>query len=215
MTKPITFLLQTMLLLLIAAVILTAISTWQVYRYAATAFEQPQSADAAVILGAAAWGNKPSPVFRERIKHGIKLYQNGTVSKLIFTGGTPKAGYPTEAEVGKQFAIKHGIPESDIFTEHSSTNTYDNLKNTRTLMHQHKITSIIIVSDPLHMARASAMADDLGLNASYSATPTSRYTESPQKNHFFIREIFFLSIFRSWQLFKWLYGHPELEVKYS
>lgn len=43
--------------------------------------------DCAIILGAAVSGALPSPVFEERIKHGISLYDSGKVSTLIFTGG--------------------------------------------------------------------------------------------------------------------------------
>ena len=49
--------------------------------------DQKRPADAAIVLGAAAWYKRPSPVFEERIRHGIWLYQNGYVSKLIMTGG--------------------------------------------------------------------------------------------------------------------------------
>lgn len=202
MKRIFNFCLGISLLLVLAAVLLGCVSMWQVRRDAYSAARV--KADAAVILGAAAWGNKPSPVFRERIVHGIDLYRNGTVRKLVFTGGTPKAGYPTEAEVGKRFAQKQGVPERDILTEPLSRNTYENLKNTRQLMRRHKIGSIIIISDPAHMARARAMAEDLGITAAYSATPSSRYAESSQADDFFIRETLYLSLFRLWQLGKWL-----------
>lgn len=188
--------------LLLAAALLAGASAWQVYRAAHAV--PPARADAAVILGAAAGGNKPSPVFRERIRHGIALYRNGTVKKLVFTGGTPQEGYPTEAEVGKRFALKEGVPEADVFTENSSSNTYENLKNTGLLMRRHRIASVIVVSDPYHLARARAVAADLGLTASFSATPTSRYTGSSQENSFFWREVLFLSLFRIWQAGKFL-----------
>lgn len=42
-------------------------------------------ADAAIVLGAGIWGDEPSPVFKERINHGIWLYENGYVNQLIFT----------------------------------------------------------------------------------------------------------------------------------
>lgn len=198
-------LIRLLLLLCAAAAVLAGVSAWQVYRNAHNG-NPPDHADAAVILGAAAWGNKPSPVFRERIRHGITLYRNHTVSKLVFTGGTPLQGYPTEAEVGKRFALKSGVAEQDILTEHSSKNTYENLQNTRLLMRRHRIGSIIIVSDPYHLARARAVAEDLGVSAAYSATPTSRYTGSSQEWPFFWRETAYLSLFRIWQLGKWLTG---------
>ena len=37
--------------------------------------DQRQKADVAIILGAAAYNGEVSPVFRERINHGITLYQ--------------------------------------------------------------------------------------------------------------------------------------------
>lgn len=52
--------------------------------------DEKKTADAAIILGAAAWYKRPSPVFEERINHGIWLYKNGYVKKLIATGGKSK-----------------------------------------------------------------------------------------------------------------------------
>lgn len=39
--------------------------------------------DAAIVLGAASWNGKPSPVFRERINHAISLYNSGSIKKLF------------------------------------------------------------------------------------------------------------------------------------
>lgn len=170
---------------------------WQVYVYA-----QPQSppeyADAAVVLGAAAWGNRPSPVFRERINHALSLYQTGHTNTLIFTGGTPKAGFDTEAEVARQFALKQGIPAHDILFESRSKDTYQNLANTHYLMRKHHLNSVIIISDPFHMARAMTMAKHLGINAYSSPTPTSLYSRASFKKRaeFFIQESYALFIYR-------------------
>lgn len=162
---------------------------WQVYRYARPT-ERQVSAQAAIVLGAAAWGDKPSPVFRERINHAISLYQTGAVEQLIFTGGTPKAGYASEAEVARRFAIKQGVDADHIYFETTSKDTYQNLANARLIMRRHNISRVVIVSDPYHIARAVAMAEDLGIQADYSATPTSRYTaaSSSARRKFFIQE---------------------------
>ena len=53
-------------------------------------------APATIVLGAAAWGNKPSPVFKERIRHAVHLYQSNITQKLIFTGGALRDGIPSE-----------------------------------------------------------------------------------------------------------------------
>ena len=74
--------------LLVCGIFLTG--TWQIYRTGSHTLPKDAHADAAVVLGAAAWDKRPSPVFRERINHAITLYQSHRVGKIIFTGGTPK-----------------------------------------------------------------------------------------------------------------------------
>ncbi len=187
-----------LLLSILSILALQAWCAWQVYQYATQPTQLPKHADAAVVLGAAAWGDKPSPVFRERINHAISLYQSERVEKLIFTGGTRKEGYPSEGEVARKFAIKQGIPSHDILYETRSKDTYQNLANTRLLIQKHKLHSVIIVSDPYHMARAIAIAQDLGIQATPSPTPTSRYTEASEQTRwkFFIQESYSLFIYR-------------------
>lgn len=171
---------------------------WQVYHYAQTPQTAPEHADAAIVLGAAAWGEKPSPVFRERINHALTLYQNERVEKLIFTGGTPKSGYSTEGAVARRFALRQGVPPQDILFETTSKDTYQNLANARWLMRKNGLKTVIIVSDPYHMARAMAMAEDLGIRAYPSPTPTSRYKDSDSRTQwkFFAEESAHLMAYR-------------------
>ena len=187
------------LLSILSIFALQAWCAWQVYQYAHAPAALPKHADAAVVLGAAAWGDKPSPVFRERINHAIALYQSERVEKLIFTGGTRKEGYPSEGEVARKFAIKQGIPSHDILYETRSKDTYQNLVNTRLLIQKHKIHSVIIVSDPYHMARAVAIARDLGIPATPSPTPTSRYS-GQNRAKFMASEVLSLMAFQWWRL---------------
>ncbi|MDF7675814.1 YdcF family protein [Neisseriaceae bacterium ESL0693] len=160
---------------------------YQVYRYS-----QPKPlhhADAALILGAAAWDKHPSPVFRERINHALILYQQGMVDKLIFTGGTPKTGYMTEAAVGRRYAIKKGVDKNDIVYENQSRDTWQNLVNAQAIAANNDIDSLIIVSDPFHLARAAIMARDLGMNnIQISPTPTTRYNSLMSKLPFLTQE---------------------------
>ena len=67
--------------------------------------------DAAIVLGAAAWGNNPSPVFKERINHAIRLYRQGLCRYIIITGGKGFPDEPGESVIGKKYALKNGIPE--------------------------------------------------------------------------------------------------------
>ena len=132
-------------------------------------------ADAAIILGAAVWGNELSPVFRERVNHAINLYRSGRVRKLIFTGGRGNQGEPAESLAASQYARQSGVPAGDILIEDRSHTTYENLLHAKGVADDHGLKTVLIVSDPLHMKRAMVMARDMGLEAYPSPTPTTRY----------------------------------------
>ncbi|OHX13746.1 multidrug MFS transporter [Chromobacterium sphagni] len=149
---------------------------------------EQNGADAALVLGAAAWGNKPSPVFRERINHAVKLYQGGKVRWIVFTGGTPQPGYPSEADVGREFAARQGVPMTAMLAETESRTTWQNLSNARDLGRQFGIRSYLLVSDPLHMRRAVLMAGDLGLSAYPAPTQSSRFRTLSSWSRFLARE---------------------------
>ena len=150
-----------------------AVTAWSIYDYGQQS--SSEKADAALVLGAAAWGERPSPVFRERINHAIELYRTKRVRMLIFTGGTPQNGYPTEAAVGRRYAIDNGVASQDILIEDQSRTTYDNLQRASREAQPIGVNSFLIVSDPLHMRRAMLMASDLNLAAYPSPTLSSRY----------------------------------------
>lgn len=184
---------------------------WQVYDYARP--NDNAAADVAIVLGAAAWGEKPSPVFRERINHALALYQTHRVEKLMFTGGTPKEGYTTEAEVARKFAIKQGVPAEDIVFENKSKDTFQNLVNARALMRKHRLKKAVLVSDPYHMARARAIALDLGMDIVLSPTPTSRFSQASKETQqrFFLQESHALFVYRLLFWGNWLLKKTPLK----
>ena len=145
----------------------------RIYLYSNASSDGPS--DAAIVLGAAVWGANVSPVFKERINHGIDLYRKGRVRKLIFTGGQGNPGEPTESSAARDYALQLGIPAGDILIEEKSHTTYENILYAKQLTDAHGLRKVHIVSDPLHMKRAVAMARDLGLVADPSPTPSTRY----------------------------------------
>ena len=146
------------------------------------------TADAAIVLGAAAWGNRPSPVYRERINEALRLYKEGRVKRLIFTGGTREAGFPSEAEVARKFAVQHGVPVKSILVDTESRTTVQNLVQAKMLMNAAGIHSVLLVSDPLHMRRVMAIAEALRLNASPAPTESSRFQSWTARGKFLWRE---------------------------
>lgn len=166
--------------------ILTTLSIWN-YKD----IDEKQQADVVIVLGASTYNNEVSLVFKERLNHGIWLYKNNYVKKLIFTGGIGEKNKYSDAFIAKEYAIKCGIPAKDIFIEEKSTITQENLKNAKLIMDKNLYQSAIIVSDPLHMKRSMLMAKDYGIKAFTSPTPTTRYISINKKLIFLIREEFF------------------------
>ncbi|HEY9707904.1 MAG TPA: YdcF family protein [Oculatellaceae cyanobacterium] len=148
-------------------------------------------ADAAIVLGAAVWNEKPSPVFRERITHGINLYKSASVNKIIFTGGQGSGKELAEAIVAKKYAVQQGVSELHILTETKSRTTYQNLYYAKQVAEEHQVSQFLIVSDPLHMKRAMLMAKGLGMKAYPSPTPTTKYKSLNSKLPFLLRETYF------------------------
>lgn len=90
--------------------------------------------DCAIVLGAAVYGTQPSPVFEERIKHAVTLYQAGTIPKIIFTGGFGEGNSHAESTVGAAYAVRQGVPASAVLTETKSRTTRENLIEAKALM---------------------------------------------------------------------------------
>lgn len=154
--------------------------------------DQAAPADAIVVLGAAAYDAQPSPVFAARIEHGIDLYRRGLAGTLIFTGGYggSRARF-SESQVARRYALRQGVPRDAILIEATSRTTYDNLRETRRLMIEHRLQRVIVVSDPLHMARALRLCRELGIDALGSPTPSSRFRSWRTRLEFLARETYF------------------------
>lgn len=169
-------------------------------------------APATIVLGAAAWGNKPSPVFKERIRHAVHLYQSNITQKLIFTGGALRDGIPSEGEVGARWAIRLGVAPEDIAYEGTSRDTWHNLKNAQVILQQQQIDSVILVSDYFHLARAGIMARDLGLHVQLSPTPTSKFNNSSEtdKLKLYVKESYFIIGYQLHKLFEPNFYQAEL-----
>lgn len=171
---------------LLVGILLFAITGLCIWNYADT--DETQKADVAIVLGAAVEDNAPTPVFRERINHGIWLYENGFVPYLIFTGGIGAGDSLSEAYVAKEYAISLGVPEDVIFIEERSLITEENMENAKVIMDEKGLKNALIVSDPLHMKRSMVMAEDYGITAYSSPTQTSMYKSMKTKLPFWARE---------------------------
>lgn len=131
-----------------------------------------RNADAIVVLGAAHWDGKPSPVLRARVDHAIGLWRKGMAPTLIMTGGQAPGDTTSEAAVERRYAMSHGVPDTAIRTETRSRNTSESLRNVAAMLPDGS-RDVILVSDGFHMLRISIVARRFGLRPQTSPTPTS------------------------------------------
>lgn len=135
--------------------------------------DEAQPADAIVVLGAAQYDGRPSPVLKARLDHAIELYRKGLAPTLIFTGGVGVGDTVSEAEVGSRYAVKHGVDEENILIEPAGLSTEESMTSVKRLMDGEGLESAVLVSDPFHMLRLRVLARGLGIRAYSSPTRTS------------------------------------------
>ena len=117
--------------------------------------------DCIIVLGAAVWGDKPSPMLEDRLLEGIALYNKGVSKKIIMSGDHGTKGYD-EVNTMKEYAIEKGIPSEDIFMDHAGFATYDSIYRAKEVFGAKKV---IIVTQEYHLYRALHIANSLGLEA--------------------------------------------------
>lgn len=146
---------------------------------------------AIVVLGAAQYDGRPSPVLKARVDHAIGLWLRGFASRLVMTGGRGPGDTTSEAAVARRYALANGVPDSVILVETESRTTSEALRNVAKLLADGP-RDVILVSDPFHMLRLAIMARRVGLKPRTSPTHTSPISES--------RSEFWLYAFReSWK----------------
>ena len=161
---------------------------WQVWSTGSN--DKSQRSDCIIVLGAAAYGSKPSPVYEGRLLHVITLYQSGLADKVILTGGFGDGAEESESAVGANYLVDGGLPRSALLVEEVSRTTRQNLEQAKLLMQNHELGSAIITSDPFHLKRAQLMADDLEIDAVTSPTPHSRYRSFGKRAKFLLWEVY-------------------------
>ncbi len=133
---------------------------------------------AIVVLGAAQYVGRPSPVLRARMDHAIGLWQRGFAPVLVTTGGQAPGDTTSEAAVAKRYAVANGVPERAVLVETESRSTREALRNVAALLGRER-RDVIVVSDPFHMLRLSLIARRFGLEPRPSPTRTSPISASP------------------------------------
>lgn len=126
--------------------------------------------DAIVVLGAAQYAGRPTPLLSNRLDHARAVYRDGVARRIITVGGKRDGDIMTEAEAGRRYLRRKGVPGRAVVAVAEGTNTWTSLQAVADLARRRGWTSVTIVSDPTHVGRAAAMARRLGLTARVSGT---------------------------------------------
>lgn len=124
----------------------------------AGAWANTRRADAIIVLGAAQYNGRPSPVLQARLDHALDLYDRGFASHLIFTGGTGVGDTVSEAEVSRRYAMRRGVPGAAIMTERDGVTSAQSVRAAAALMRSAGLESALLVSDSYHMMRLEVLA---------------------------------------------------------
>ena len=141
--------------------------------------DQARPTGAIVVLGAAQYVGRPSPVLRARLDHAIALWQRQLAPRLIVTGGTGTGDTTSEAAVSRRYCMQHGIPSGAILLETEGRTTSQSMAAVAALMRGLGRRDVLLVSDPFHMLRLTILARRHGLEPYASPTPTSPIAASP------------------------------------
>jgi uncharacterized SAM-binding protein YcdF (DUF218 family) len=135
--------------------------------------DERRPVDAIVVLGAAQYNGKPSPVLRARLDHALSLYREGLAGTMVVTGGIGEGDRVSEATVGRQYLVGNGVPDSAVVVRPDGRSTQASIRSVASWAGEHGVRRVLLVSDPFHMLRLHLEARRAGIEAYTSPTRTS------------------------------------------
>jgi len=147
--------------------------------------DEAQPADVILVLGAAEYRGKPSPVLEARLNHALYLYRQGLAPRILTTGG--RGGDPsfTEGEVARAYLSKHEIPSEAIMVESEGKTTVQSIAGAAEIMRRMSLKSCIVVSDGYHIYRVKKILEADGMNVYGSPRPSAVRDDWPTQWTYF------------------------------
>ena len=114
-------------------------------------------------------GGLLSPVFEDRVKAAIALYRAGLAGKILVSGDNSTIYY-NEVNPVRNYLLKEGIPDENIFLDHAGFDTYSSMYRAKEVF---EASSVIVVSQAFHLSRAVFIGRSLPLET-YAFAADSR-----------------------------------------
>jgi uncharacterized SAM-binding protein YcdF (DUF218 family) len=173
----------------IASIVLLAATGVVFYYLARTAdriqqqstIDEAQPADAIIILGAAEYRGKPSPVLEARLNHALYLYLKKMAPRIITTGGAGGDPVFTEGSVGRNYLTRRGVPPESIVVEGEGESTVYSVTAVGEIMRRMNLKSAIVVSDGYHIYRVKKMLESSGVRVYGSPRPSQAPSDWREK----------------------------------
>jgi uncharacterized SAM-binding protein YcdF (DUF218 family) len=152
------------IVVVVAYLALSYTEVWTASRRDEASSKNPATADAIVVLGAAQYNGKPSPVLRGRLDHALALYERKIAPLMVVTGGRQPGDKTTEASASANYLLARGVPDTRIIREVQGRDTYQSLAAAARVLRTRGLgRRVVLVTDGFHAARVAATAEELGL----------------------------------------------------
>jgi uncharacterized SAM-binding protein YcdF (DUF218 family) len=141
--------------------------------------DQRRPVDAIIVLGAAQYNGRPSPVLRARLDHAIGLYREGYAPLIVVTGGVGRGDTLSEALVGRRYLVAREVPDESVIAQPVGRSTRTSMTAVGQWLHGRGLSRVLLVSDPFHMCRLRLEARRTALEAYTSPTESSPISDNP------------------------------------
>jgi|APMI01.1.fsa_nt_gi uncharacterized SAM-binding protein YcdF (DUF218 family) len=158
-------------------------------------------ADAIVVLGAAQYGGRPSPVLRSRLDHALALWKDGQAPRVVVTGGRRPGDLISEAAASRRYLVRRGVPNQAILLEPAGRTSLASVEGAASLLGALRDSTprgradglpthprVLLVSDPFHMLRLDVLARLYGMQPLPSPTRTSPISANRAVMEYMLRE---------------------------
>ena len=136
-----------------------------------------EKVDCILVLGAAVWSGKPSPMLEDRLNAAIELYKSGVSNKILVSGDHGQDNYD-EVNAMKKYAIEKGVPSEDIFMDHAGFSTYESVYRAKEVF---GVKSMVIVTQKYHLFRAVYISKKLGIETYGENSDSRKYMGSIER----------------------------------
>src|SRR2546428_9407188 len=145
-------------------------------------------ADAIVVLGAAEYAGRPSPVYRARLDHAFELFRRGIAPVVIATGGAGDDPHYSEGGVGHDYLMHRGIAEPNLIAETQGSDTAQSAERVGVIMRTNRMHSCVAVSDAYHVFRIRKLLEHEAVEVYVAPRPDSRPHSAEQRALAVLRE---------------------------